>query len=49
MTFLGDEGELLHESGCTCERCRNLIAALVAQFPNGEYAFTDEEIERLAK
>ena len=37
-----------HEMGCKCERCRNLIAAIVARWPDGEYVFTDEEIENLA-
>lgn len=38
-----------HEYGCDCQRCRDLIAAIVATWPNGEYVFTDEELKQLSE
>lgn len=36
-----------HPSGCSCERCRRLIAALLARYGD-DYFFTDAEIAELA-
>jgi len=47
--YTDERGELVHEWGCKCERCRNLIAAMLAQTSDGEYFFTDEEIQELAE
>lgn len=49
MSYSEENGQVVHESGCNCERCRCLIAAMLAQTPDGEYFFTDEEIQELAE
>ena len=49
MSYTDENGELLHESGCTCERCRALIAAMLAIDSQGEYFFSDDEIQQLAE
>jgi len=47
--FNPQTGRTEHEWGCKCERCRNLISAMLATRPNGEYAFSDEEIQQIAE
>lgn len=37
-----------HDYACECERCRAMWAAITARWPNGDYVFTDEELEQLA-
>ena len=49
MSFRDTDGRLLHESGCKCERCRNLIAAMLAKTPDGEYFFSDAEITQIVE
>jgi hypothetical protein len=49
MSYRDSNGELLHESGCKCERCRCLIAATLAVDSQGEYFFDDDEIQILAE
>jgi hypothetical protein len=43
------DGQVVHEWGCKCERCRCLIAAMLAQDSSGEYFFADDEIQELAE
>jgi hypothetical protein len=38
-----------HEWGCKCKRCKNMIAAILAQDSSGEYFFTDYELTVLAE
>ncbi len=38
-----------HEYGCQCERCRAMIAAILAKDNDGDYFFTDEELRALSE
>lgn len=38
-----------HSDSCRCDRCRNMMAAIVAQNPDGSYFFNDDELLRLAE
>jgi hypothetical protein len=33
-----------HSYGCTCRQCADMIKAITAIGPNGEYFFTDAEL-----
>ena len=49
MSYREENGQVVHESGCNCERCRGLIAAILAVDSEGEYFFSDDELQQLAE
>lgn len=38
-----------HAENCQCDYCRKLWAAILAQTPEGEPEFTDDELMKMAK
>jgi hypothetical protein len=48
MSYQEQDGQVTHDYGCECWRCRLLFAAITAKTANG-YLFSDEEFARLAR